>query len=126
MDRDMSTWKITYEDTAEVGLRETQIGTKYIRYLANRVGACSPDVEWQWTKSLYMECGTIWGRRDWKTVERACRAAITAAGLKRSVSGIVYDLAELAWDRRRELGVPDAKPTDMEVFKDTYGVVNGI
>lgn len=126
MDRDMNDWRISYQDTANVGLRETNIGTKYLRYLANRVGACSPEVEWLWSKGLYQECASIWGRRDWKTVERSCRAAIEAAGYKVCISEFVYDLAETAWDRRRELGVPDAKPTDLGVFNDTYGMANGL
>lgn len=121
----MNEWRITYQDTAEIGLRETNIGTKYLRYLANRIGACSPEVEWLWSKVLYQECAIIWGRRDWKTVERSCRAAIEATGLKIHATELVYDLAEIAWDRRRELGVPDANPTDMEVFKDTNRMVNG-
>jgi hypothetical protein len=127
MDRDMmQEWMITYQDTANIGLRETNIGTKYLRYLANRVGACSPEVEWLWSKVLYPEVGMIWGRRDWKTVERSCRAAIERARLKVSNTELVYELAEIAWDRRREYGVPDAAPTDMEVFEYTHRVVNGL
>lgn len=126
MDRDMNDWRITYQDTANVGLRETNIGTKYLRYLANRIGACSPEIEWMWSKGLYQECARIWGRRDWKTVERSCRAAIETAGYKVCITEFVYDLAETAWDRRRELGIPDAKVTDMGVFDDTYRMANGL
>lgn len=102
-------WKITWRDTSDVGLRETTIGTKYIRYLANVVGGSSPDREWMWTKDLYLAAGALYGRHDWRAVERACRAAIEAAGLKCSTRELVYELAELAWDRREQHGIPDEK-----------------
>lgn len=103
----MREWKITWRDTADVGLKETQIGTKYIRFMANEVGAFSPDREWLWTKDLYRTAGAQYGRTDWRAVERACRMAIAGAGVKTTVRDLVYELAELAWERREEYGISD-------------------
>lgn len=91
----------------EIGLKEHMIGTKYIRFLANEIGAGSPDREWQWTKDLYPRAGIAYLRRDGRSVEKACRTAIAAAGLKATVAELVYELAAIAWERRAEMGIPD-------------------
>lgn len=103
----MKDWKITWDDMASEGFREELIGTKYIRWMANEIGAHSPDVEWAWSKDLYWRAGLEYGRRDWRAVERACRTAIAAAGFKAPVARIVYEFAAICWERRREMGIAD-------------------
>ena len=103
----MKDWKLTWKDMADEGFREDMIGTKYIRWMVNEIGAYSPDRDWQWTKDLYVRAGIMYGRRDYRAVERACRAAIAAAGFKMPVVRMVYELAGICWERRNELGVPD-------------------
>lgn len=103
----MKDWKVTWKDMAEEGFREDMIGTKYLRFMANKVGAYSPDKDWQWTKYLYKLAGIQYGRMDYRSVERACRSAIAKAGFKCTVVEMVYQLAELAWERREALGIPD-------------------
>lgn len=105
-------WKVTWEDTVEMGLPEHMIGTKYLRWLANELGAYSPDRDWQWTKDLYKRAGLQYGRHDGRSVERSCRAAIEAmvktTGCSRyTVSELVTEMAMLAWERREKLGIPD-------------------
>lgn len=108
----MSEWRITWRDTGDIGLRENTIGTKYIRLMANIIGSESPDKEWLWTKELYLRAGKPYGRTDWRAVERACRGALAAAGLKIPVQEVVYELAEIAWERRELHGIPEAEWRD--------------
>lgn len=103
----MKDWKVTWKDMVSEGFREDMIGTKYLRFMANEIGAYSPDREWQWTKYLYKLAGIQYGRTDFRSVERACRAAIARAGIRCTVVEMVYQLAELCWERREEMGVPD-------------------
>lgn len=100
-------WRITWADTADIGLKEHMIGTKYIRFMANEIGAASPDKDWQWTKDLYYRAGIQYYRFDGRSVEKACRSAIKAAGLNVTVVELVYELAQIAWERREDLGIPD-------------------
>lgn len=103
----MREWRVTWKDTSEMGLPEHMIGTKYLRYMANIVGACSPEREWGWTKDLYGRAAAAYGRADYRSVEHACRAAIVKAGLKTTTTELVCELAALAWERREELGIED-------------------
>lgn len=103
----MREWKVTWKDTSEMGLPEHMIGTKYLRYMANIVGACSPEKEWGWTKGLYGRTAAAYGRMDHRTVEAACRKAIAKAGLHTTTTALVCELAALAWERREELGIED-------------------
>lgn len=105
-------WKVTWKDTSDAGLPEHMIGTKYLRWMANEIGRCSPDAEWQWTKDIYRRAGLVYHRTDPRSVERACRLAVTAMekamGCKHyTVVELVYELAAIAWERRAEMGVPD-------------------
>lgn len=103
----MKDWKVTWKDMVAEGFREDMIGTKYIRFMANKVGAYSPDKEWAWTKYLYNLAGIQYGRGDYRSVERACRTAIARAGFKCTVVEMVYEFAQLCWERREEMGIPD-------------------
>lgn len=103
----MREWKVTWKDTSEMGLPEHMIGTKYLRYMANIVGACSPEKEWGWTKDLYARTAAAYGRMDHRTVEAACRKVIAKAGLQTTTTALVCELAALAWERREELGIED-------------------
>ena len=105
-------WKVTWKDTADAGLPEHMIGTKYIRWMANEIGRCDPDIEWQWTKDLYRRAGLQYRRADARSVERACRVAVAAMekamGCRHyTVVELVYELAATAWERRAALGIPD-------------------
>lgn len=100
-------WKVTWKDMAAEGFRESLIGTKYLRFIANEIGAYSPDREWQWSKDLYVQAARLYGRSDWRSVEKACRTAIAAAGLKATPIQVAYDFAEIAWERREALGIQD-------------------
>lgn len=103
----MKDWKVTWKDMVNEGFREDMIGTKYLRFMANEVGAYSPDRDWQWTKHLYRLAGIQYGRSDYRSVERACRTALARAGYRCTVVEMVYQLAELAWERREEMGISD-------------------
>lgn len=108
----MEDWKITWKDTADMGLPEHMIGTKYLRYMANEIGAASPEKEWTFVKYLYRGAGIAYGRYDGRSVERACRAAIEAmrkaTGCRAyTVTELVYEMAQTAWERREAQGVPD-------------------
>lgn len=105
--REKQSWRVTWQDTAKEGLPEHLIGTKYLRYMANIVGAGDPDREWVATKDLYKRAAIHYGRVDHRAVERSCRSAIKAAGLKMTTMEMVYGLAEYAWERRADQGVPD-------------------
>lgn len=100
-------WGVTWRDTAIEGLPEHMVGTKFLRYMANIVGANNPDREWAATKDLYRRAAVHYGRADHRAVERSCRVAIKAAGLTVTTMEMVYALAEYAWERRAALGVPD-------------------
>lgn len=96
----------------DLGYQENRAGTKMLRWVANRIGAASPEREWQFSKELLPECAKLYGRRDWRSVEKAIRDAVTCAGRKTedwraSITDEAYMLAKIAWDRREELGVPD-------------------
>lgn len=108
----MRDWKVTWRDTSEMGLPEHMIGTKYLRFMANLVGAHSPEREWGWTKDLYCRAAAVYGRQDYRTVEKACRAAIAKAGLHTTTTALVCELAALAWERREELGIEDEGGAD--------------
>lgn len=108
----MEDWKITWKDTADMGLPEHMIGTKYLRFMANEVGAANPDRDWLFTKYLYRVAGLKYGRVDARSVERAARTAIEAmrkaTGCRAyTVTELVYEMAQTAWERREALGVPD-------------------
>lgn len=113
----MEDWKITWKDTADMGLPEHLIGTKYLRFMANEIGAANPDRDWQFTKYLYVLAGIQYGRSDGRCVERACRTAIQemrkATGCRAyTVTELLYEMAELAWERREAQGVPDKGELD--------------
>lgn len=108
----MKDWKITWRDTADMGLPEHMIGTKYLRYMANEVGAANPDTDWQFVKYLYRVAGLAYGRVDVRSVERSCRTAIEAmrkaTGCKAyTVTELVFEMAQTVWERREDQGVPD-------------------
>lgn len=103
----MKDWRITWEDTTEVGLPEKLVGTKMIRLMANMIGAASPDREWSWSKELYYAAAKQYGRAKWTTAEKACRDAMTRAGISGATSDLCYELAALAWERRADMGIPD-------------------
>lgn len=108
----MRDWKVTWRDTSEMGLPEHMIGTKYLRHMANIVGAHSPEKEWGWTKDLYCRAAAAYGRQDYRTVEKACRAVIAKVGLHTTTTALVCELAALAWERREELGIEDEGGAD--------------